>query len=322
MTSQEKQSAGSGSGAGPDQISGGRAEGLYASGMEHYSNHRYVDAASSFAQALVLNNRHAGALKYFGITSFLLGRFPKALECFQLFMEREPDDEQVFWYCGLTCLEMARFPEAEKTLRRLVTVNPRSAQGWRGLGMIYYRRGLYGDAVNMFRKSLEIEANDPDVLFQLGEACNKLDLVDQAVECFESVRKIQPDNPRVFYNLGILYDKKSQPEIASQMYRQAKELSVPGGERRAKSAPVKDVTDKGLFFSRSLTLVTDNPETQPVAGVDKERYEKFSRRQNRRKPRRVTPEVDLPLEKAGTMDLTKASLKIEEALRNIKEKRS
>ncbi|MCE5272414.1 tetratricopeptide repeat protein [bacterium] len=320
MASQEKQNAGASGGGSADQISGSKAEGLYAAGMEHYSNRRYVDAAASFAQALVQSNRHPGALKYLGITSYLLGRYPKAIECLVQFLEREPDDEQALWHTGLTCLEMVRFSEAERVLRRLVTVNPRSAQGWRGLGMIFYRRGLYGEAVNMLRKALEAEPNDPDVLFQLGEAFNKLDQVDPAVECFESVLKSQPDNPKVYYNLGILYDKKSLPERASLMYRQAKELSV-SGERRAKTAPVKDVADKGLFFSRSLTLVSESPESQPVAGVDRDRYEKFSRRQNRKKQRRVTPEVAPGAEKIGTMDLTKASLKIEEALRTIKEKR-
>jgi len=322
MASQEKQSAGTPGGGSADQISGSKAESLYAAGMEHYSNHRYVDAAACFAQALVQSNRHPGALKYLGITSYLLGRYPKAIECLVQFLEREPDDEQALWHAGLTCLEMVRFAEAERVLRRLVTVNPRSAQGWRGLGMIFYRRGLYGESVNMLRKALEAEPNDPEVLFQLGEAFNKLDQVDPAVECFESVLKSQPDNPKVYYNLGILYDKKSLPERASMMYRRAKELSAPGGGRRPRTEPVRDVTDKGLFFSRSLTLVSDNPETQPVAGVDRDRYEKFSRRQNRKKKSRVTPEVAPVTEKIGTMDLTKASLKIEEALRTIKEKRT
>lgn len=323
MASHETQSGGTGATpGGPDQLAGSRAEGFYAVGMEHFASHRWTEAAAEFGKALALHPRHSGALKHLGFALFHAGQFSRALNSLHQYMEREPDDEQTLLYSGKAYLELVRYPEAERILRRLLSVNPRSVQGYGVLGSICYRRGLYTDAVAMFRKALELEPEEPELFFSLGEAYNKLDQVSQAVECFETVLKIQPENPKVYYNLGILYDKKGMPDKASLMYRQAKDLSVPGGERRPKTAPVTNARDKGLFFSRSLTVVADDQECVARSGVDAGRYEKLRRRQRGRKQSRFTPEVEITGETAGTMDLTKASLKIEEAIRNIKEKRN
>lgn len=321
MASHETQPGGINAGTeGQNQVTSGKSEGFYTSGMEHYSNRRWEEAAAAFEQALELNPQHMGALKYIGLSSYHLGRYTRAQVSLHQFLERESDDEQALWYCGKVHLELVHYPEAERLLRRLILVNPRSAQGYGSLGSIYYRRGLYAEAVAMFRKALELEQNDPDIYFLLGEAYNKLDQVGPAVECFEELLKIQPENPRVYYYLGILYDKKGNPDKASLMYRQARDLSIPGAERRSKVSPVSDAGGKGLFFSRSLTVVAESPDFSAQSGVDTERYEKLRRLQKNRKKRKFVPEVNGTGEKAGTMDLTKASLKIEEAIRTIKEK--
>jgi tetratricopeptide (TPR) repeat protein len=322
MASEEKQTSGTAPDSGRVECpSGNREEAVYAVGMEYFSDKRYAEAAACFEQTLVLNDRHSGARKFLGMAAYYQGRFRKAIDSLQQYLEKEPEDPQVLWFCGMCYLELIQYADAERFLRRLSAADPQSALACRSLGLILYRRGLYNDSVLMLKKALELEPGDHEAYFQLGEAYNKLDEIDQAVTCFETVLQFQKDNPKAFYNLGILYDKKGMPEKASSMYRQAKELSLPR-ERRRHARPVEDAEGKGLFFSRSLTLVAETPETVPAQQrIDQVRYEKFRRSQMRKKKVLIVPVEAPAAETHGTMDLTKASLNIEEAIRIIKEKR-
>jgi Flp pilus assembly protein TadD len=44
-----------------------------------------------------------------------------------------------------------------------------------------------------------------------------LDVLTRVVE-------LEPDNPRAYQVLGMLYDRKAMPELATAMYRKAREL--------------------------------------------------------------------------------------------------
>ncbi|HUU29779.1 MAG TPA: tetratricopeptide repeat protein, partial [archaeon] len=193
-------------------------------------------------------------------------------------------------------------------------------KGYFSLGQILYRRGLYSESISVLKRADELEANNPEALFLLGEAYNKIDEIDMAVSCFETVLKYQQDNPKVYYNLGILYDKKGMPEKASLMYRQAKELSSPQFVSSQKIS-LMETKEEGTFFSRSLTVVNPHFKQSDGKTVNKERYEKFRVKQLKKKPYRVQNFQESLSENVGTMDLTKASLKINEAIKIIKEKR-
>jgi Flp pilus assembly protein TadD len=61
--------------------------------------------------------------------------------------------------------------------------------------------------------------------FYRGEALNRLDRVDEALRIMERTIQLQPRNWRAYHTLGMLFDRKEDPERASAMYRQARELN-------------------------------------------------------------------------------------------------
>ena len=293
-------------------------EGLFETGMELFAGGRYGEAAAHFEKALQLNRRHTESLKYLGLALFYQGKYKNAVEQFRQVLSAQPDNEEVLLHCGSACLAISRYDDAEHYYRKTVAVNPKNVKGYLGLGHVLYRKGLYSEAIGIFKRGSEQEKDNPEILFMLGEAYNKLDDIDQAVSCFEMILKRQQDNPKVYYNLGILYDKKALPEKASLMYRRAKELSSPQSASKLRFA-VPAAGGQEVFFSRSLTVVDHVASNKKEKSLNRTRYEKFRKRQLGKKPRRMLDEVE-GLERSGTMDLTKASLKINEAIKIIKEK--
>jgi len=278
---------------------------------------RYVEAESHFERALQLDRNHLESLKYLGMCLFQLGKHAKAAERFRQVLAVEPDNEEVLLTIGTACLSLGHYDEAERHQRKAAAVNPKNARAFLGLGQSLYRKGLYGEAVNVLRRGDELDKQNPDILFMLGEAYNKLDQIDLAISCFEAILELQQENPKVFYNLGILYDKKSMPDKASLMYRRAKELSSPRTLGKITSS-ISSSGDSELFFSRSLTVVGQPEPRGKEKALNRKRFQKFKKTQLNRKPHRVIEETEQP-EKIGTMDLTKASLKINEAIKLIKE---
>lgn len=295
---------------------GGPLESLHAAGLELFAGGRYAEAEARFLKALQLNRSHQESLKYLGLSLFNQGKFAQAAERLQQCLVTEPDNQEFLMYCGSCCLALNRYTEADRHYRRAISLDLQNAKAYLGLGHVLYRRGLYSDSVAVLRKGSEVDKDNPDILFLLGEAYNKLDQIDLAVSCFESILEIDQENSRVYYNLGILYDKKSLPAKASEMYRRAKELSSPGRHRRIEAGLAAAATSD-RFFSRSLTVVDQPLPVESEKSFSKSKYEKFRRQQIRRKPHRVL-EGEETLEKIGTMDLTKASLKINEAIKIIK----
>lgn len=301
------------------KVSKSPLEGLFKAGMELFAGGRYGEAAAHFEKALQLNRRHAESLKYLGLALFHQGKYDSATEHFRQVLDAQPDNEEVLLYCGSAYLAISRYDYAEQCYRKTVAVNPKNVKGYLGLGQVLYRKGLYSEAIGIFKKGNEQERDNPEVLFMLGEAYNKLDEIDQAVSCFEAILKRHQDNPKVYYNLGILYDKKALPEKASLMYRRAKELSSPqSASRRRFSVPVAG--DEEIFFSRSLTVVGHVASDKKKKSLNRARYEKFRKKQLGKKLPRILDEVE-GIERSGTMDLTKASLKINEAIKIIKEEK-
>ena len=70
---------------------------------------------------------------------------------------------------------------------------------------------------------------------------------------------------------------------------------------------------------RSLTVVDHVTSNKKEKSLNRTKYEKFRKKQIGKKPRRMLDEVE-GMERSGTMDLSKASLKINEAIKIIKDK--
>jgi len=302
----------------PKKVSKSPLDGLFKAGMELFAVGRYSEAAAHFEKALQLNRHHTESLKYLGLALFYQGKYKSAVEQFRQVLSAQPDNEEALMHCGSACLATGQYDEAERYYRKTVSVNPKNVKGYLGLGQVLYRKGLYSEAIGIFEKGSEQEKDNPELLFMLGETYNKLDQIDQAVSCFEMILKRQQDNPKVYYNLGILYDKKALPEKASLMYRRAKELSSPQSAGKLRFA-VPAAGGQEVFFSRSLTVVDHVASNKKAKSLNRTRYENLRKKQMGKTPRQMLGEVE-GLERHGTMDLTKASLKINEAIKIIKEK--
>ena len=301
-----------------------QADWYYNSGLALFEKKKLVEARKQFRQALNLNPKHSGALKYLGFVCYEDGEYGRAEEMLNQAKEFLIDDDQLIGYLGLVYLEIKQYSKAEAMQRKVISINPQSVEGYRNLAKVFHRRGLYNEAISTLKKALEIDKDAAETYMMLGEAYNKLDDTEQAITCFETVLKTKQDNPKVYYNLGILYDKKGQRDKASQMYRQSKDITAGRDSYIVSTVPAPgnmDATD--MFFSRNLTVVPDEKNLESVDAKGREAsFKKLGRKQLAKKRNPKLPEVDMQFDQSrpGAMDLTKASLKIKEALNLIKTK--
>ena len=301
-----------------------QADWYYNSGLALFEKKKLVEARKQFRQALNLNPKHSGSLKYLGMVLYEDGEYIRAEEMLNQASELLVDDDQLLGCLGLVYLELKQYARAESFQRKVISINPQSVDGYRNLAKVFHRRGLYNEAISTLKKALEIDKDSAETYMMLGEAFNKLDDTDQAITCFETVLRTKHDNPKVFYNLGILYDKKGLRDKASQMYRHSKEITAGKDNYIVSHAPLSgsvDATD--MFFSRNLTVVPDEKNLETSEAKDRERdFRKLGRKQSRGKRNPKLPDIDTQLDqpRPGAMDLTKASLKIKEALNLIKTK--
>lgn len=152
------------------------------------------------------------------------GEQQTALDHLDAALAAAPERLEVLIELGSTMGILGRYEEADRYLRRAQRLAPGDLAVAAQLAIILFRRGLYGAAELELRAITERDPGQADALFYRGEALNRLGRADEALDVLTRVVELEPTNPRAYQLLGMLYDRKAMPELATAMYRKAREL--------------------------------------------------------------------------------------------------
>ena len=160
-----------------------------------------------------------------GIQNDELGRHELAIEEFLAAQKLEPDNVEALAHLAAAYGALGRFAKADRAIGNAIRIDPSNLQARVGAAILSFRKGLYAEAEVQLKTICDRNPSHGPAHFYRGEALNRLGRVDEALRIMERTIQLQPRNWRAYHTLGMLFDRKEDPERASAMYRQARELN-------------------------------------------------------------------------------------------------
>ena len=152
------------------------------------------------------------------------GAHELALERLLALQANHPENVAVVARIGSLFGLLGRFGEAEATLEQAHRMSPDDVDIRARIGIVDFKRGLYDQAEAALRWVCDQQEDHGPAYLYRGEALNRLGRTEEALVALERAMELTPDNPKVFHTLGMIYDKRSEPEMAARMYQKAREL--------------------------------------------------------------------------------------------------
>jgi len=130
-----------------------------------------------------------------GIALTNLGRYHKAISCFDKAIELDPQDA-ISWSSkgGVLDSIFGRCQEAIACHDKALELNPRYATAWYNKGNALGRLGRYIEAIRCCDKALELNPRYADAWFNKGCALSYLGKRQEAMRCYDRVLKIDPNH--------------------------------------------------------------------------------------------------------------------------------
>ena len=119
--------------------------------------------------------------------------FSKALACFQMAVELNPNNAKA-WYNFGTCLTKLD-EDDERALHcfeKAIEINPLDAEAWNNRGTILVRLGRNKDALHCYKRAIEI----------------------------------MPGHAKAWQNMGILYEEQGNKKVAKEYFKKALEAGL------------------------------------------------------------------------------------------------
>lgn len=146
----------------------GQFKELLARAKEEFERQDYLQAESTFREALNLNPDDYFALSNLGVVEFQLGRLKEAEEVLRKASEKSSDSSFALTTLGIVHYRQERLSDAEKVLRKSVTVNQEDFTAHNYLGIVLAASGKGKAGESEIMKAIEINPRYADAHFNLA----------------------------------------------------------------------------------------------------------------------------------------------------------
>ena len=196
---------------------------LYERAKRLSSDGKLREAIEVYLKLLDQEPDHLRARNNLGFLHDRLGDHEAALAEYEAAERLDPDDVRL--QCNIAAVQasLGRYAEAEERLKDALHADPKNADAHENLGLVQFKKGLYQEAAVELQRAAELDPERATAYLYLGEALNRMDDVEGALTALQQSVELK-QSPRAYYTMGILYDRKSQPDLANAMYRKAEEL--------------------------------------------------------------------------------------------------
>ena len=160
-----------------------------------------------------------------GLRHYEHGRHESAIEEFLAAENLDPENVENLAHLATACGALSQFGEADEAINTAIRLDPLNVEVRVGEAILAFRKGLYAAAEVQLKAICMRDSSHGPAHFYRGEVLNRLGRVDEALKVMERAVQLQPGNWRAYHTLGMLFDRKDDPERASEMYRHARELN-------------------------------------------------------------------------------------------------
>jgi tetratricopeptide (TPR) repeat protein len=175
------------------------------SGITHFQNARYKEAAADFARAVALSpaSPHAVTSAEYQANAYIkLGRVDKAVRAYETAAGLDPQSDTSLVKLGNLFYTEERYKEAETAYQKAVAINPNATNRY-SLGQAYLQTGNTIGAEREFGEVARLIPDEPNGYFGLGLTYAKQERYDKAVGLFERAIEKDPEFFSTYLELGI-----------------------------------------------------------------------------------------------------------------------
>ena len=200
-------------------------------GNVYYTQQLFDDALSHYKAALTLGeDKTWRALLAQSIGNMHLECFnnPEAsVSAFQLAIELNPDDVDIYIQLGLLHFKLKDFQNARLVYHKAIQISPKNPRLYSNLGYLYWMENNLDEAETLYKQAIaldpfyEIPYNNLGVIY-----LDSLGKIPQAIELLEKATSLNESYALAFYNLGRAYSFLDQKLHAAQCFQTAKKLNT------------------------------------------------------------------------------------------------
>ena len=132
------------------------------------------------------------------------GELDKALELYQLILEKHPNHPEVLHFIGIISYQVGDYETAIDVISRAISIKPDFPDALYNLGLVLQAKGDLTKAGEAFGLTLELQPGHPDALNNLGVISEKLGRFEKAKHFYQEALHIQPDYLEARNNLRAL----------------------------------------------------------------------------------------------------------------------
>jgi tetratricopeptide (TPR) repeat protein len=197
---------------------------LYETGLRYLWVEDYEKALPHFMEVIKRNSTHAEAYFQIGYCLGKLGKYPQAIESYQLALRIKPDDADTRNNLCVAYGMIGSYEEAISACRKILQVRSDFAEPYNNIGWALQRLGRYQEAIESLLQAIRLKPDFALAHYNLGNSYSALGQYQEATESYKQALRIKFEYAEAHLNLGAAYYRLGRYEGAVESYRQAVRL--------------------------------------------------------------------------------------------------
>ncbi len=150
-----------------------------------------------------------------------LGRYGKALGCYERALTLAPEYVDAHYNRGVALQDLRRYADALASYERAVAIEPKHAAAWNNRGTTLRALARPQEALASYERALAIRPEYAEAHNNRGVALQELGRLDEAVASYERAIAIRPDYAEAHNNLGGALRRQERLEESLASYERA-----------------------------------------------------------------------------------------------------
>ncbi|MEM1104255.1 MAG: tetratricopeptide repeat-containing glycosyltransferase family protein [Pseudomonadota bacterium] len=155
-----------------------------------------------------------------------LGQLSHALHWYEMAVERDPGDAEIYINLGLLAWRMDMIDVSEKLFRIHLSLKPDSIEGVNNLAGVLRDHAKLGDATELLRTAIYNHPENAMLWNSLGTVMNEQSDIENALTFFREAVRLAPDFGRAHHNIGHLLSAVGPLDEALANFKKALKHSV------------------------------------------------------------------------------------------------
>jgi tetratricopeptide (TPR) repeat protein len=174
-----------------------------------------------------------------------LKQYDKAIQYYELALERNPGTPGTRWNLTLAYYRRGRFADAEAVLMRRLEEDPEAIEAREVLALVYRGQDRYEEALSVLDEVLEIAPEDTNALNNKAIILWGLGRLTEATETLTQYLRYEPYSPDALYNLMLIAEEQGMRQRAFERAEEYLSVAKPS------DADPERVTAANLVLARA-----------------------------------------------------------------------